>query len=216
MQVLLGENIKMSKYIDLSYRLENELYTHPYDDKMKLYKNRFLDTHRYNDTRLEMSMHVGTHIDVVSHLTDQEIYISDYPLEKFMARGCLLDVRNESVITMKNEYLDKVNEGDIVLLYTGYDAYFGMSSYFDNHPSVEKELAQFFVERKIKLLGIDMPSPDHYPFEIHKILLEKDILIIENMRNMQGLKGLKEFEVIAVPLSIRAEAAPARVIAKLN
>lgn len=206
----------MSKYIDLSYMLENELPTHPYDDKIKLYRNRFLNTHKYNDTRLEMSMHVGTHIDVISHLSDQEIYISDYPLEKFMGLGCLLDVRNEEVITMKDEYIDQVNEGDIVLLYTGYDEYFGISSYFDNHPTVEKELAQFFVERKIKLLGIDMPSPDNYPFEIHKILLENDILIIENMRNVQSLKGLENFEVIATPLSIRAEAAPARVIAKLN
>ena len=206
----------MSQYIDLSYTLENELPSHPYDEKMKLYRNRFLKTHKYNDTRVEMGMHVGTHMDVISHLSDSEICISDYPIEKFIGKGCLLDVRDEENIGMKHEYLEKVQEGDIVLIYTGYDKYFGSSDYFNHHPVIEKELAQFFVERKIKLLGLDLPSPDQYPFEIHKILLEKDILIIENLRNMQALKDAATFEVIAIPLNIRAEAAPTRVVAKLN
>lgn len=205
----------MTKYIDLSYTIENGLTTHPYDDELKLYQNRFLDKHKYNNSRLETGMHAGTHIDVVSHLMDSDVLISNYAADKFIGNGCLLDVRDQKIITMREEYLDIVEENDIVLLYTGFDKQFGSSEYFTNHPIVEKELAQFFVSKRVKMVGIDLPSPDKYPFEIHKILLEKDILIIENMKNLGSLLSIDKFEIIALPLKIMAEASPVRVVAKV-
>jgi len=50
------------------------------------------------------------------------------------------------------------------------------------------KLGDFFVEKKIKLLGMDLPSPDKYPFRIHKKLLENNILIIENLTNLSELQ----------------------------
>lgn len=205
----------MKKYIDLSYTIKNSIPVHPYDDELKLYRNRFMDKDKYNDSRLETSMHAGTHIDAPSHLIDSNILISDYPVHKFIGEGCLLDVRNQDIITMKEEYWDIVEENDIVLLYTGTDKKFGSEYYFSNHPIVEKELAEFFVKKGIKMLGLDLPSPDRYPFEIHKILLKKDILIIENMVNLERLLNVDKFEVIAFPLKINAEASPVRVVAKI-
>ena len=112
--------------------------------------------------------------------------------------------------------MDKVQEGDIVLLYTEYDEFFGTDKYFENHPIVDEKLAQFFVDRGVKLIGIDMPSPDQYPFKVHHKLLENDILIIENLRNLKKLEGVKRFEVMAFPLNIRAEASLTRVVARIN
>lgn len=205
----------MCKYIDLSHTIDNELITHPYDDKIKLYRNKFLDKDKYNDSKLETGMHVGTHIDVASHIMESNILICDYPINKFIGKGCLLDVRNETVIKMKEEYLGVVEENDIVLLYTGFDKKFKNDYYFTNHPIVEKELAKFFIEKKIKLVGMDLPSPDKYPFEIHKILLEKDILIIENLKNLERLINIDKFEIAAFPLKIKAEASPVRVVAMI-
>ena len=205
----------MQRYIDLSYTIENGIAIHPYDDELKLYQNRFLDKHKYNDSRLETGMHVGTHIDVPSHIMDSNILISDYPIGKFVGKGCLLDVRNQDVITMKEEYLEIVNENDIVLLYTGFDKQFGRECYFTNYPLVGKELAQFLAKKRINMIGMDLPSPDKYPFEIHKMLLAKDILIIENMVNLDSLLNIDKFEVIALPLKIKAEASPVRVLARV-
>jgi len=205
----------MARYIDLSYIIENGIAVHPYDDQLKLYRNRFLNKDKYNDSRLETGMHVGTHIDVPSHLMDSNVYISDYPVDKFIGKGCLLDVRNQVLITMKEEYLDVVKENDIVLLYTGFSKEFGKESYFNNHPIIDRELAEFFAIKGVKMVGMDLPSPDKYPFEIHKILLEKDILIIENMINLENLVNIDEFEVIALPLRIKAEASPVRVVVKI-
>lgn len=206
----------MTKYIDLSYEIEHQMAVYPGDDELKLYRNRFLNRDYYNDTKLETGMHVGTHIDAPSHLLNKDRFICDYPVEKFIGNGCLLDVRNEEIIKLKDEYLDKVQEGDIVLLYTGYDEFFGTDKYFENHPIVDEKLAQFFVDRGVKLIGIDMPSPDQYPFKVHHKLLENDILIIENLRNLKKLEGVKRFEVMAFPLNIRAEASLTRVVARIN
>lgn len=206
----------MTKYIDLSYEIEHQMAVYPGDDELKLYRHRFLNRDYYNDTKLETGMHVGTHIDAPSHLLNKDRFICDYPVEKFIGNGCLLDVRNEEIIKLKDEYLDKVQEGDIVLLYTGYDEFFGTDKYFENHPVVDEKLAQFFVDRGVKLIGIDMPSPDQYPFKVHYKLLENDILIIENLRNLKKLEGVKRFEVMAFPLNIRAEASLTRVVARIN
>lgn len=206
----------MTKYIDLSYEIEHQMAVYPGDDELKLYRHRFLNRDYYNDTKLETGMHVGTHIDAPSHLLNKDRFICDYPIEKFIGNGCLLDVRNEEIIKLKDEYLDKVQEGDIVLLYTGYDEFFGTDKYFENHPIVDEKLAQFFVDRGVKLIGIDMPSPDQYPFKVHHKLLENDILIIENLRNLKKLEGVKRFEVMAFPLNIRAEASLTRVVARIN
>lgn len=206
----------MTKYIDLSYEIEHQMAVYPGDDELKLYRHRFLNRDYYNDTKLETGMHVGTHIDAPSHLLNKDRFICDYPVEKFIGNGCLLDVRNEEIIKLKDEYLDKVQEGDIVLLYTGYDEFFGTDKYFENHPIVDEKLAQFFVDRGVKLMGIDMPSPDQYPFKVHHKLLENDILIIENLRNLKKLEGVKRFEVMAFPLNIRAEASLTRVVARIN
>lgn len=206
----------MAKYIDLSYTIEDGLITHPYDEELKLYQNRFLNKHKYNDSRLETGMHVGTHIDVASHLMDSNILISDYSADKFIGKGCLLDVRNQDIIKMKKEYINVVEENSIVLLYTGFENQFGSREYFTNHPLVEKELAEFFLEKRIKMVGMDLPAPDKYPFQVHKILLEKDILIIENLRNLVSLLNIHEFEIIALPLKIKAEASPVRVVARYD
>jgi len=102
-----------------------------------------------------------------------------------------------------------------VILYTGFENQFGCDDYFTNHPIVEKELAEFFIDRNIKMMGMDLPSPDKYPFQVHKMLLEKDILIIENMKNLGSLLNVDEFEIIALPLKIKAEASPVRVVARI-
>ncbi len=205
----------MTEFVDLSYTIEAGISAYPGDDDLKLYQNRFLDKDKYNDTRLETGMHVGTHIDVASHIMKSNVVISDYPADKFFGKGCLLDVRNQDAIGIKDEYWDIVEESSIILLYTGFENKFGSAEYFKNHPVVEEELADLFIDKKIKMLGMDLPSPDQYPFSIHKKLLGNDILIIENLRNLGLLVNIEKFEVIALPLKIRAEASLARVVARV-
>lgn len=205
----------MTKFVDLSHNITNDMVVHPYDDAVKLYQDKFLHADKYNNFRLKIGMHAGTHIDTPMHLTNSQTYMNEISIERFIGKGCLLDVRNESVIGYKEKYWDIVQEDDIILLFTNYDNKYGTEDYFTSHPVVDKELADFFIEKKIKMLGIDLPSPDLYPFEIHKKLFENNILIIENMTNLSELLPIRKFEIMAFPLKIKAEASMARVIAKI-
>lgn len=204
----------MYNYIDLSHSIYDKMPIHPYDDGVKLYQDRFLDKHKYNNSRLETGMHAGTHIDVPRHFLNIDTYVDEIPLDRFIGRGCLINVRNEETIDFKEEYYDKIKEHNIVFILTGHDANYGKENYFDDHPLVTKRFAEFLITRKIKILGMDMAKPDKYPFEIHKILFENDIFIIENLTNLEKLVDIDEFQVIAFPLKIKAEASLVRVVAQ--
>ncbi len=205
----------MSQYIDLSQTIKNAMPVHPYDDEVKLYQDKYLERDQYNNSKLEAGMHIGTHIDLPRHLLDRTELICDFAIERFIGKGCLLDVRGEAVISMKEEYQHLVKESDIVLLHTGFDEKFGTHEYYNEHPVIDEQLAQFFIEKGVKMVGLDTPSPDQYPFEIHKLLFENEIFIIENLMNLHKLRDVSTFEVLAFPLNIQAEASLARVVAKI-
>ena len=58
-----------------------------------------------------------------------------------------------------------------------------------------------------------MPSPDRYPFTIHKKLLNNRIFILENLCNLERLAWGDDFKVIAFPLKIKGEGSMVRAVA---
>ena len=205
----------MKTFIDLSHEITDNMPVHPYDYKVRLYEDKVLEKDKFTNSRLETGMHAGTHIDAPRHFLNRDSYISDFPLDQFAGNGCLLDVRGETTISLKPQY-ERIQQGDIVLLLTGFSTLYGHADYyenFDNHPIVDLEFANFLCEKKIKMLGMDTPKPDNYPFDIHKLLLSNDILIMENLTNLNQLKGISNFEVYAFPLKIRAEGSIVRAVA---
>jgi len=90
------------------------------------------------------------------------------------------------------------------------------SVYFEDYPVISEEIAQYLVERKVKMVGVDAGSIDIADgFPIHKILLAGDVLIIENLTNLNQLIG-KDFTVYALPIKLDVDGAPARVIAAVD
>jgi kynurenine formamidase len=175
---------------------------------------RSMAVHHYNDDRLEISMHAGTHIDGPMHLTESRSFISDLAMQSFVGEGCLLDVRGQSIIDVKANYQAIIPEHSIVLLHTGYAEHYGQAQYYQNHPIVRDSLVRLLINKKIKLLGMDTPSPDEAPYPIHKELLKNGIYIVENLTNLNQIPNETKFEVIVLPLKIKANSAPARAIAR--
>ncbi|ADL50988.1 cyclase family protein [Clostridium cellulovorans] len=205
----------MKKIIDLSCEIMDRMPVYPGDEEVRVFEDRTLDKDQYYNTRVEVGMHIGTHIDAPRHLIYNGKYINEYNLEAFIGNGCLLDVRGEEIITMKDEYNDVIKEADIVLLYTGFGDKYGSDIYYKDSPVIDIKMAEFLVQKKIKMVGMDMPSPDKYPFQIHKLLFENDVFVLENLTNLHELINVEKFEVIALPLSIKAEAAIVRAIARI-
>jgi kynurenine formamidase len=200
------------RLIDISHVLNEDTPIYPGDYKTSLQKYKSIDKDYYCSFLLSSCLHTGTHIDLPMHLINDSRFVSDFALDNFAGKGVLLDVRGENPIKMKTYYKDIISEGCIVLLYTGFDRYYKDQKYFTDHPLVSDELADFLLLRKIKMLGMDMPSPDYSPFKIHKLLLANDIFILENLTNLQELLDISSFEVMAFPLKISAEASFVRAL----
>jgi kynurenine formamidase len=187
---------------------------YPGDEPPHLLKVNDLTKEGFNNFSLAANMHTGTHIDGPMHLTENKKYLDEIELDQCIGVGCILNAAGKKNILLTTEYELRVQPQSIVLLYTGLNQIFGQKEYFNDYPTVSKELAHLFVKRKVKMICIDSPSPDRHPFEIHKLLLENNILIAENLTNVDKLLSVNKFEVIALPLKIHADSSPARIIAR--
>lgn len=195
----------MKHVIDLTHPINANMPTHPSDAPATLRQTP-------NDYQLTTGMHTGTHIDGPAHMLESSLKISSFPACYFMGPGVLIDARNKKIDATLFE--NRVIKPDsIVLVLTGHGKKIGKSGYYEDHPTISKDFAQELIPYKINMLGMDIPSPDNHPFEVHKLLLQKNILIIENLTNLELLLDVPEFTIAALPLKIEADSAPARVIA---
>ena len=209
---LRGQGLK--KIINLSQKIYNNMPVHPLDDKVVVEQNHTVKQDEYSNTQISLGMHSGTHIDFPAHLIENAKRTDSYELDYFIGEACLIDAFGEKVVTLKAEYKDKIKKYDIVLIYTGYGEYFEKEEYYgEDAPVLSLEFAEYLALNHVKMVGIDLASPDKYPYEIHKVLLSHDVLIIENLNNLEKLKGIESFAFCAMPLCIDAEASITRAIA---
>lgn len=122
--------------------------------------------------------------------------------------------RPEIRLTKKEEKI--IRKDDIVLFYTGFEKAYGTRYYYTNHPVVSPSVAKHLIEKRIKMMGLDAPSPDTYPFAVHQLLFNAGIFIIENICNLARITGESNVELMAFPLNIRSDSSPARVVAKIK
>ena len=146
-------------------------------------------------------------------MTEDGKKLSEYPLEKFVGNGIVLDVRKGFDLNVLDD--PKIKKDSIVLLWTGQTEKL-YSGYFEDAKFIPKGFAEKLGKLGVKIVGIDSFSPDESPYEIHKILFKHDILIVENMKNLDKLAD-KNFKVFILPLKLEnVDAAPCRAIAILD
>jgi len=204
------------KYIDLTHLFKKRMPVYPGDPKAELVQTASFDKEGYYDSKITTGMHVGTHMDAPLHMLQAGKRLSEYDPNHFFGKGHLLDARGKEKIDIDLLVGSKISAGDIVFVMSGMYEQFGNSEYYKKFPEVTGDFAQKMVELKIKIIGLDTPSPDSPPFTIHKLLLSNDILIIENLNNLKELMGHQNFEIIALPAKFEAEGAPVRVVAKIT
>jgi arylformamidase len=198
-------------YIDLTMALTPDTPVYPGDPQIEVTQITSVADDGYMDHTVKMGTHNGTHIDGPAHMIEGGKMLSDFGLDTFIGRGKLVDARNG--LTPAAIDAAGVGEGDIVLLYTGASDMYTDPDYYYQTPVVDDEAAMHLIKLGVKMVGLDMGSIDEDPFIVHKALLRKDILIIENLVNLGALLNA-EFKIYALPLNLHVEGAPARVIAE--
>ena len=201
------------KLVDLSVVINKDTPVYPGDPEVKIQPLGVFKKDTYNDHHVSFATHVGTHIDAPWHMVADGKTLDQISIEQFVGRGRLIKVENK-MFDLAAVKKAKIRQGDIVLFHTGMSDVYHKDEYF-NYPEMSPEIANYLVSVKVKMIGIDMLSPDKEPYEVHRILLGADVLIIENLTNLEQLAA-KEFTVYALPIKFQLDGAPARVIAQIK
>lgn len=199
--------------IDLTHPFTGTMPAYPGDPASSLKRVASIGKEGYIDYKLETTMHVGTHIDAPAHMIKGGKRIDELPLEMFRGTGVVVDSRGKRGLDIEILRDVEIEEGHIVLFCTGFSKKYRAPEYFTDFPVMTETLARELVEKKVKMIGLDTPSPDKAPFAVHKILLGAGVLIAENLTNLEALLKIKAFDVEAIPMRIAADAASARIMA---
>lgn len=183
-----------------------------------------LKTDGWNASILHMYSHVGTHMDAPSHFIEGSGGIDSIPPENLIVDCYVADLQfitPGALITTDwiSSIREKIEPGDGILFRTGWSKYIDNEVIYRNAlPRMSKELAEWLVKRKVKLIGVETPSIADVNNiaelqEIHEILLGAGIVIIEGLTNLNLIKKNK-IKLIALPLKIKGcDGSPCRVIA---
>jgi arylformamidase len=199
-------------FIDLTLPIDADIPVFP-GDPLPIIRDIFtIDKEGWNEKQLTITSHFSTHIDVPRHMLDKGKTLSDYPIESFIGKAILFDVRGQSKIDIN---VDIIKPNDMVFFFTGHIAHLYEPSYFENNPVISIETIQRLIEKKISLLGIDSFSPDNEPFLVHKQLFENDIPIVENVTHLEKIPQ-QQFFCYIFPIHIKdGDGAPCRVVAQV-
>lgn len=167
-----------------------------------------------------MSTHTGTHMDAPSHFIPGKPSIDCIPASRFVAEGIVVRIPKNANGLVKESELKGVDirENDAVVIATGWETQIRAKNYMSENPGLSAEAARFLARKKVSVVAIDGPSIDagaDSSFTAHKILLGKDILVVENLRNLQRIPKIR-FTFVVAPLKLQGSTgSPVRALAVL-
>jgi arylformamidase len=209
------------RFIDLTHPLMDRAGAFPNDPKLAVIEFGRVTTHKYNITQLVMGTHQGTHLDAMFHFFDDGRTLDQMPLDWFFGPAKVLHLPKPADGEITAEDLQKYEAllvpGARIILNTGWYRRFGTPDYFEHFPSLTLEAARYLASRRIRLLGMDMPTPGKQWYELHHILLAKniEIVVVEGLANLDALPN--EFTFVGFPLNIKGrDGSPIRAVAVCN
>ncbi|MFD0000787.1 cyclase family protein [Nocardia sp. NPDC127526] len=213
------------RIIDLSVPVETGMPVYPGDPEVRIEPALTVTADGVNVLHLSMGSQTGTHVDAPVHIDDSLPALDALPLDRFIGPAVVVDARGlapRSAIGL--EYFEgRVAAGQVVLIATGWSAYWGTYAY-QGHPAPTPEAAAYLVECGVRTVGIDALSVDPTPAQdipVHRILCGAHAVIAENLTNLDRVLAAQELghriEVSLLPLRLaRADGAPVRAIARID
>lgn len=219
--------MKKYKYTDLSHTIDNGVVSYKglpapvICDYLSRENSRALyaDGTEFQIGRIDMVSNTGTYIDCPFHRFENGKDLSEVDLEKFVDLPTLkIIVPYQHTITIGINFLNHLNlKGKAILIQTGWDQFWGSEKYFENHPYLTTEAAQYLKEEGVTLVGIDSHNIDdtrNNSRPVHTILLGSEILIVEHLCNLDKIEA-KEFLFSAIPPKIKGMGTfPVRAMSK--
>ena len=171
-----------------------------------------------NVTRLSMSVHVGTHVDAPYHfLGGSAPTVEELSLTILTGRAYVLHLPDqvERITTPDLERAGIPIRTRRLLIRTRNSQFWknGEGKFQKDFVALNKDAAQYLVDREIKLVGVDYLSvaPFHDGLATHEILLRANTVILEGLNLAEVPQG--RYMLYCLPIKISgSDGAPARAI----
>ncbi len=168
-----------------------------------------------------MVTNTGTYIDCPFHRFENGKDLSEVALKRFVdLEGIVIRVPYEEAQEIRKEHLVNFEiRNRALLIHTGWDKHWNTEKYFENHPYLTEEAAQYLKECSVNLVGIDSHNIDNTAGNlrpVHTTLLGAEILIVEHLCNL-NLVPVSGFLFSAVPPKFKGVGTfPVRAHAKIK
>jgi arylformamidase len=215
------------KIIDLSLPIEEGMMTFP-THWHPVVEITILGRHGIEgrETRkVVLGTHIGTHVDAPRHFIRGGKTIDEVPLDVLMGPAALVDftgcrpLQEFDVADLKQKLGEKILPR--LILRTGWSEYFGNMKFYNEYPFLSESAAQWLVEKGVRLIAMDTPSPDNPAHSRgnakdspnHKVLLGAGVVLVEYLTNLKAVTSA-EVDLIVMPLKLKGcDGSPARCVA---
>ncbi len=203
------------KLIDLSQPLYHDCPNCPAHPPVK---SEIIADHPKDGWRVELltlASHTGSHVDAPYHKLAGGANLDQIPLEKFAGPAVLADFRDarpDQPLTstiLSQRLRDRPLEDHIVLLATGWGNKRAKSDEWLYHPPyLSPDGAEWFVEQKIRAVGIDhysiAGSRDPMNSLTHEVLLKAGVWIVEELFFPEEVFALPQpFQFWSLPINLK-------------
>jgi kynurenine formamidase len=216
-------------FIDLSHTIEHGLVTYKglpapivCDYLSRENSKQFYEKGtEFQIGKIEMVTNTGTYIDCPFHRFENGKDLSEVKLDCFVDLDAIkISVPFTETLEITERHLqDYEIRNRAVLIHTGWDRHWNTENYYENHPYLTKEAAEYLRDANVKLVGIDSHNIDNTIGKsrpVHTILLGAEILIVEHLCNLYLLPK-DGFTFSAIPPKFKGVGTfPVRAMAKLS
>ncbi len=204
----------MTKFIELSHVIEEGMTTYTglpgpvISDYLSrdASKGHYAEGTTFQIGKIEMVANTGTYIDAPFHRYAAGADLSGFELSAIAnLDGLMLRADPETRAINRDLFRNHDLNGKAVLVHTGWDQHWRTDQYFENHPFLTRDAADYLSASEVALVGIDSLNIDDTQDgtrPAHTILLGADIPIVEHMCNLEALPA-SEFKFFAVPAAVK-------------
>lgn len=158
--------------------------------------------------KIEMVANTGTYIDAPFHRFAAGKDLAELPLSSLAGlEGLVIRVDpSQGRAINASVFQGKDLVGKAVLVQTGWSAHWRTDQYFEGHPFLTAEAAQYLQAEGAALVGIDSLNIDDTADgrrPVHTILLGSEIPVVEHLTNLGQLPE-QGFSFFAVPVKVKA------------
>ena len=203
-------------WIDITMPLISNMVVWQGDDPVRILRTSRIEKQGVNITKLSMGAHSGTHIDAPLHFIKGGKDISRLDLDQLIGYTKIFHITDPQQITFSELKELPIEEGDRILFRTrNSDFDWLRRPFLKDYVYLSTNAAQYLVKLGVRCIGVDYLSVAGLEngTEVHELLLNADVAIIEGLNLQQVRPGL--YEMVALLLKIKgADGAPARVVVR--